>query len=195
MATPSRISEVLGLSTDCIHWEEDDSGTRQMYLRWRAAKGKGAMKKWVVPAMHSVVEEAVRRLVETGKPARRAAQFAFENPGVFMRHPECITRSAHDEDAPLRPDEFCAAMGLKIPERVKTGSQTWSQVQGATARALVREGIVTYREMARYTLGLYTSEIWPFIDMRSGVKSWDALCLHREYEFHQDFSVRPFSWR
>lgn len=78
MAVPARISEVLKLPTDCIQWEADDVGESQMFLRWHAAKGKGATKKWVVPAMHDVVKEAVRRLIEIGGPAREAARKAFQ---------------------------------------------------------------------------------------------------------------------
>ncbi|HFF6157968.1 TPA: hypothetical protein ACKP8W_003628 [Stenotrophomonas maltophilia] len=78
MVAPSRISEVLKLPTDCIQWEADEGGELQMFLRWHAAKGKGATKKWVVPVMHDVVQEAVRRLVEIGGPAREVARSAFE---------------------------------------------------------------------------------------------------------------------
>lgn len=80
MVAPSRVSEVLKLPIDCIQWENDERGEPQMFLRWQAAKGKGATKKWVVPAMHEVVQEAVRRLVEIGQPARNAAREAFANP-------------------------------------------------------------------------------------------------------------------
>ena len=44
MVAPGRISEVLALPVDCIGWEEDTKGDKQMYLRWRAAKGGGAGK-------------------------------------------------------------------------------------------------------------------------------------------------------
>ena len=81
MAAPGRISEVLKLPTDCIQWEADEAGELQMFLRWHAAKGKGATKKWVVPAMHDVVKEAVRRLDEIGDSAREAARMAFEGSG------------------------------------------------------------------------------------------------------------------
>lgn len=77
MVAPSRVSEVLFLPIDCVQWESDETGTNQMCLRWRAAKGKGATKKWVVPAMHEVVLEAVRRLKEIGEPAREASKRAF----------------------------------------------------------------------------------------------------------------------
>lgn len=78
MAAPGRVSEVLSIPIDCIQWETDDAGGAQMFLRWHSAKGKGAMKKWIVPVMHDVVQEAVRRLVEISGPAREAARKAFE---------------------------------------------------------------------------------------------------------------------
>ncbi|HEL4105534.1 TPA: hypothetical protein UM350_000131 [Stenotrophomonas maltophilia] len=78
MAAPGRVSEVLKLPIDCIQWEEDDDGNLQMFLRWNAAKGKGATRKWVVPVMHDVVKEAVRRLIEIGAPARELVRAAFE---------------------------------------------------------------------------------------------------------------------
>ncbi|MBK9494754.1 MAG: hypothetical protein IPO08_09480 [Xanthomonadales bacterium] len=82
MVAPSRISEVLELPIDCVQWDSDERGQPQMFLRWRAAKGKGATKKWVVPAMHEVVQEAVRRLVEIGAPAREAARRAVARSQV-----------------------------------------------------------------------------------------------------------------
>ncbi|WP_036102064.1 hypothetical protein [Lysobacter capsici] len=84
MAAPGRVSEVIKLPIDCIRWEKDDAGELQMLLRWHAAKGKGATKKWVVPSMHSVVKEAVRRLVEIGGPAREAARATFEGSGPSL---------------------------------------------------------------------------------------------------------------
>lgn len=84
MAVPGRVSEVLNLPIDCIQWDKDDAGELQMFLRWHAAKGKGATKKWVVPAMHDVVKEAVRRLVEIGGPAREIARTAFEGSGPSL---------------------------------------------------------------------------------------------------------------
>ncbi|MDC6705942.1 integrase, partial [Leclercia adecarboxylata] len=52
MTAPSRGSEPFKLPTNCLQWEADDNGEQQMLFRWRAAKGKGAMKKWSVAPMH-----------------------------------------------------------------------------------------------------------------------------------------------
>ena len=198
MATPSRISEVLRLPVDCIQWEADEAGAQQMYLRWRAAKGKGAMKKWVVPAMHDVVKEAVQRLVEIGAPAREAARFAFERPGQFMRHPGCIVDTSEAGSRPLLPDEFCAAVGLNPPRRGRRrdGTQTWTGVKTEKGLAgLIRQGATSYVDLANYVRLTYAGAHWPHIDPERTVRASEALCLHRDFEFHRQFLVKNFSWR
>ncbi len=198
MATPSRISEVLRLPTDCIQWETDESGVQQMYLRWRAAKGKGPMKKWVLPVMHDVVKEAVQRLIEIGAPAREAARFAFENPGRFMPHEDCTADPDADAVRPLFPDEFCAAIGVKCSRsgRLLDGSATWSQVNAEKGiMRLIDQGATRYRDLAEYVLQTYGGIYWPYIDAERIVKTWDALCLHRDYEFHKEHAIKHFSWR
>ncbi|MDR2215740.1 MAG: hypothetical protein LBE59_07860 [Nevskiaceae bacterium] len=197
MATPSRISEVLALPADCIQWEQDEEGVPQMYLRWRAAKGKGAMKKWVIPAMHDVVQEAVRRLVEIGEPARAAAHFAFNHPGRFMSHPDCLADPERDGERPLMPDEFCVAVGVKCVRdwRRLDGSVSWSQVVvEKRLMLLVRYGKTSYRNLAEYVLATYGGSFWPYIDEVRTVEAWNALCLHRVNEFHKEHQVKYFSW-
>lgn len=178
MATPSRISEVLRLPTDCIQWEPDNSGTQQMFLRWRAAKGKGAMKKWVVPAMHDIVQEAVRRLLEIGGPAREAARFANEHPGRFMPHPGCLVDPNLAPDRPLYPDEFCAALSVEYKRggRKRDGLSTWSNVQvKGGLEELIKKGLTSYTDLANYTLETYRGSHWPYIDDEKSVLTWNAL--------------------
>lgn len=158
MVDPGRVSEVLRLPLDCIGYEEDGRGGRQMYLRWWAAKGKGFTKKWVIPAMQDVVVEAVRRLKEVGAPARTAARFTFDQPRAFFGHG--LAESAEGE-AEISPDGFCAA----------------------------RERLV------RHVPEEYRGRDWPFIDPEHAVHVWDALCLHRDKEFHRSSGVSPLSWR
>lgn len=198
MATPSRISEVLVLPVDCIQWEPDDAGVPQMYLQWHAAKGAGATKKWIVPAMQDVVQEAVRRLIEIGAPARVAARFAFDHPGEFMPHAECLIAPSDAGDRPLLPDEFCAAVGLKCPGggRLRDGTPTWVGIKGdKQLKPLIRTGATGYRDLAAYVLETFRTRHWPHIDEGRAVLAWEALCLHRVNEFHRDFAVKPFSWR
>lgn len=197
MATPSRIGEVLALPTDCIQWEPDDAGTMQMCLRWRASKGKGDMKKWILPVMREVVQEAVDRLIEIGAPARGAARFAFDHPGMFFPHGSCIVDPAVTPDALLSEDEAYAALELKARSRgMGAGSFDLASLRADKRVALLagrRE--ISYRDLAEYVLKTYGGKHWPSIDEGGSVKVWDALCLHRCNEFHRVFKARQFSWR
>lgn len=198
MAAPSRISEIFELGTDCMQWEMDSAGVNQMYLRWHAAKGKGAMKKWVIPAMHDVVAEAIRRLVEVGAEARVAARFAYDNPGIFMQHPGCISGVDEANDRPLGPDEFCAAIDVECRGggRLLDGTLTWARVVvDQRLESLIKRGATSYRDLAAYVMECFSGPYWPYINEERTVEAWNALCLHRQCEFHKDFRVKNFSWR
>ena len=189
MVAPSRISEVLALPLDCMGWEEDTEGNLQMYLRWRAAKGGGPMKKWVPTAMQSVVEEAVNRLARIGAPARAAAKFAYEHPGRFMRHASCTTPDDFGEDEELSPSQVAAAVGVRFQH-----GHGWAGLPPSWAR-LGSRGPVTYRVLADMAAKRYSGRHWPYMSARKEVPIWESLCLIREYECHNAYSLRPFSWR
>lgn len=189
MVAPGRISEVLALPVDCIGWDEESSGEKQMYLRWRAAKGGGAGKKWVPAVMQSVVEEAVARLTRIGAPARDAARFAYENPGRYMLHAACTTSENFGEEDVLEPAQVAAAVGVKYQD-----AHGWGGVPATWAR-LHRDGPVTYRVLADVSTSLYKGSHWPYINARKEVVAWNALCLVREFEYRSVISARPFSWR
>lgn len=197
MATPSRISEVLRLPVDCIHWEPDDAGQTQMYLRWQAAKGRGAMKKWVIPAMHEVVNEALRRLTEVGQPAQVAAKFALDHPGQFMHHSGCLRAQEGIDERPLTPEQFCAAIDIRYPlGKPRAGKRLWHEVfLDKKIKVLVEQGRTSYKDLAGHVLREYGGPYWPYVDVDRTVLAWDALCLHRVNEFHKDFSPKQFSWR
>jgi len=199
MVAPGRISEVLALPMKCIEWEEDDRGDKQMYLLWWAAKGKGATKKWIIPAMHCVVEQAVDRLVEIGAPARAAAKYAYDNPGVFMRHEACVSTVRVSDADPLSPKEFATAMDIEYLKSSidSCGIEGWalSYRNRKWISKLLDSGSMTYKGLAEHTLSEYSGDDWPYIDATKTVKVWDALCLHRQNEVHKEFRVRQFSWR
>jgi len=199
MVAPGRISEVLALPLDCIGWEEDDEGNQQMYLRWWAAKGKGATKKWIISAMHSVVEEAVSRLIEIGALARIAAKYAYDNPGRFLRHKGCASTLLVADAALLSPEEFAVAMDLDQGKGSVDASSSpdWGSKYRNTKwiSELLDEGAMTYEGLAAHALNEYSGDDWPFVDSTRTVKAWNALCLHRHNEMHKEFRVRQFSWR
>jgi hypothetical protein len=199
MVTPSRISEVLALPVNCIGWQKDVAGKPQMFLRWQAAKGKGAMKKWIIPAMQSVVEEAVARLTEISAPARRAALFAFENPGQFLPSSDSALSQEVGNDQPLSVGQFFAALDLAPTKQAK---RFWDSTDFREIVMpqkwfvqLMASGPPTYRSLSRFVKDYYSNHCWPLLDQRQPTKVWEALCLHREFEFHPEFKTKSFSWR
>ena len=48
MVAPSRCSELMSLSVNCLEWEEDSLGNRQLGIRW--IHGKEGLK-WVPSSM------------------------------------------------------------------------------------------------------------------------------------------------
>ena len=189
MFAPNRVSEVLALPVDCIGWEETRAGEKKMYLRWRAAKRGGPMKKWVPTCMQPVVKKAVARLTQIGAPAREAARFAYENPGRFMRHPACTTSEDFGEDDRLNPSQIAAALGLR---HWSGRSRNWIVATGAMQCST---DPVTYRVLADAIGKLCTKPAWPFINDDEEVLVWDALCLIREFEYHKFKPPRLFSWK
>ena len=190
MFAPSRISEVLALPVNCVGWEETGDGERQMYLRWRAAKRGGAMKKWVPTVMQSVVEVAVERLTTIGAAARAAARFAYENPGQFMRHPGCTTPEDFREDDELEPSQIAAAVSLGPPSK-GTGRAMASFIK----KKLDCDGPLTYRRLAEAAARIHKTPDWPYINDEKEVLVWDALCLARKHEYHKTQPVHLFSWQ
>lgn len=198
MVAPNRVSEVLALPVDCIGWEEDDQGTSQMFLRWHAAKGKGAMKKWVVPAMQGVVEEAVGRLREIGEPARKAAKFAYDHPGRVMAETGQDVLPERSREARLSPEEVCRIIAIKPKGNIrdKHGAPRWSCIGPQKwLSKVITSGEVTYGRLADFLVGIYGGREWPYSDSQRKTYVWDMLCLHRENELHKDFRTKPFSWR
>ena len=82
------------------------------YISWESEKGFGATRKWIPNSLVKPVNEAVNQLTEIGKPAREAAKFVYENPGVFMRHSGCTTTESFPENKGMTVGAARAALGL-----------------------------------------------------------------------------------
>lgn len=217
MFAPSRAGELNFLATDCLF--ETTAYTRELNkktgsveskevsvlnIRWEAAKDGGLMPKPVHPKLEPTVRLAIDRLVEIGKPARKAAAWAIENPELFYRHEGCIAGLAHGEDDPLTLEEVFAAISLTVNER-------WSiaRRESTDARVIVdaigktkwvREFFdgkthITYRDLARLSVKKYREKFpsWPFVSQVQLPVS-KVLCLVREYELHAEFAPRQNSW-
>lgn len=214
MCAPNRGGELSFLTTDCLfeetHIEKvkneetgqlEDKETSILYIRWKAEKGGGLIPKPIHPLIVPTVKEAVDRLIKIGESARKAAQWAIDNPDRFYRHNGCITSKEHSEDAPLTIGEFAAAFNLIDLSTSLESASTDTEVikklykQKWIANLIGEKSYITYRDLARFTVDKYKKKFpsWPQIAEINKPIS-DLLCLVRENEFHVKFSPKEYSF-
>ncbi len=188
MVAPSRCSELMSLSINCLEWTEDRLGNKQLGIRWIPAKNGKEGLKWVPGRMQDVIVEAVKRLTDIGYLARRSAKFAEENVNMLMlsyqgmQSPNDLFKKPLDE---IEIGKILAINGEK-------------GIHAKWFKKLVNEnnGIITYDVLGRYLYEKYTSKFnyWPYIDKNKTVRASEALLLFRENEFHNEFRPRNFSF-
>ena len=122
MCQPSRNVELSGLTVNTL--QKSEKG--RWYMMWSPAKGGDPVKKWVPKLLEDVVQQAFDRLIDISAPARAAAKFAYENPGVFLVHDQCITSPDFPQDKPLTYNKFAKAMGLKVGKYAKGNDINWT---------------------------------------------------------------------
>ncbi|WP_108447052.1 hypothetical protein [Halomonas denitrificans] len=197
MFAPGRGGELCELTVNSLHEEEG-----RLAVRWYSEKGFGENLKWVPLEMEAVVKEAFQRLIEIGGPARRAARFSYDHPGVFPWHDGCMTDEMFPQDKPLDALQFAAAMKLsQAAEKLQqcSGSLTdlasWQRVGINTQwiKELKKGGAPSYRKLAEYFGEKYRRGSWPYLP-NTNQFVWDSLLLVRDYELHSSFVARPFSW-
>lgn len=194
---PGRCGELKDLSVNSLYEENGRLG-----VIWYGEKGFDETIKWVPECMEETVKEAFRRLLEIGSPARKAAKFAYENPGKFYFHEQCITSSYVSDMKEINALEFAAAMGfskntLDIIKEMDLNSITaWNRVSFKTVKwikQLHQQGKLTYQNLAKYINGKYQKTGWPFMP-KTDCYIWESLLLIRDNEFHESQKLKPFSW-
>lgn len=214
MTAPSRGGELHFLTTDCLYETTaykdvvDDSGKIVqeehiiLNIRWVALKGGGFIPKPVHPLLHTIVKEAVQRLIDIGAPARKSAQWAIDHPDEFFRHEGCITSEEHKEDDPLTIIEFASAMGLssdQIPEQI-TNETNKSFFLGFYSQKWIHnlfdnKDYITYRDLAKYSIDRYKKKFPKYPNISKVDKPIsEMLCLIRENELHGEFRPKGYSF-
>lgn len=199
MFAPSRGGELAYLTVDSL---EEDQGT--LAVRWFSEKGYDQNLKRVPDLLAPMVREAFDRLLEIGKPARDAAKFAYDNPGVFYRHPGCATDENHPETKPLNALEFANAMNFSKSSINKLTStlhdynceSAWNVFnahQSTWIKDLRKSGNPSYGDLANYVFQKYKNDDWPHIP-KIDRPVWEVLWLIRDKEFHSEHMPKLFSW-
>lgn len=198
MFSPSRAGELSDLSVNSLI---EDEG--RLWVQWYGEKGYGHTTKPVPRELESTVKLAFQRLIAIGKPAREAAKFAHTHPKKFLRHPKCVTPDNINEDTPLNAYEFARAFCIghsKIDRIVrmedKNSQPAWTCVNTGNnwIKKLLESGPITYEKCAEYVANLYQNRTWPRTS-EHGPLIWESLLLIRDYEFHEDFEPKEFSWK
>ncbi|WP_439258037.1 integrase [Lonepinella sp. BR2271] len=184
MVAPSRCSELMSLSINCLEWEEDSVGNQQLGIKWQPAKNGKIGLKWVPSSMQEVIVEAVNRLINIGAPARTAAKFAEEHPYQLMLE----SSETYDPNQVLNENQIGKLLAFNGNYGIRT---KWF-------KSLLEEnnGAITLNALGKFIYQKYTSRFnyWPYIDKNKLVKASEALLLFRENEFHDDFLPKNFSF-
>ena len=188
MVAPSRCSELMSLSVNCLEWEEDSLGNKQLGIRWIPAKNGKEGLKWVPSCMQDIVVEAVKRLTNISSLAREVAKFAEENPNILMLSNKELAPSHSLYQKHLTKSEIAEVLDIDSKNICNT---KWF-------KNLISEndGIITYEILGKFLYKKYTSKFnnWPYVDKHKSVKVSEALLLFRENEFHDDFLPKKFSF-
>ncbi|STR11815.1 Uncharacterized protein conserved in bacteria [Kingella denitrificans] len=187
MVAPSRCSELMSLSVNCLEWENDSLGNKQLGIRWIPAKNGKVGLKWVPSCMQDIVVEAVKRLTNIGTLARGVAKFAEENPNILMLSNKEAAPSRSLYQKPLTKSEIFEVLDI---DKNSTNTKWFKNLISEN------DGIITYEVLGKFLYKKYTSKFhnWPYVDKHKNVKVSEALLLFRENEFHDDFSPKSFSF-
>jgi len=196
---PDRAGEFQFLSTNSVGWDDyqDVNGNiqKKMFVRWFSEKGTGDNKKWVFSWFEEAVQEAFDTLIEISAPARAAAKFAHDNPGRYMVHEYCVTPDDHPQNIPLTDAELAHAIGL--PSLLKRNGAISDSNRKTNFPAYLKpftDFNPTYAQLAEAVAPQYKSKDWPKYRRQCSFPVWKNLLLIRAYEFHANFTVKPFSW-
>ena len=177
MCQPSRGAELSGLAVNSL--QKSDKG--RWYLMWQPAKGGDPVRKWIPKQLEDIVQQAFKRLVEISAPARAAAKFAHENPGVYITHDQCITPDNFPQNKPLTYDQFANAIGLATGIDPKGNPINWVHISSKVWNNLISNlnNVSDWRKEL-LKVGTLTSDnevVNRFTHKRSGVYI-KVPCLH-----------------
>lgn len=128
MSAPSRISEVLSLSIDCVFTNTTQKGNEKWGLRFWAGKGYGGDIKWIPSVMAPVTQKAIDRVRRLTNKPRMFAKLMELNFGAFHKQ----TRfSRYSESKLLTTVQVCEVLlnesisekeGIKLLKRLSIKS-------------------------------------------------------------------------
>jgi len=186
LAVPARITEVLSLAVDCIHYDVDKDGNPAVGLRWYSQKGYGHEIKWIPSSMVSIVEEAIVRVKKLTDPARKLALWYENNPELFPRHKNCPNVT---EDELLSLNQVALAIGLGIGKSNK--QQRTNARQYLKRYKLDTDDYKLSLRMLNQHLRMRLPNSFPLFNEDAGTEWSNALFALREEELSKQIRTSP----
>lgn len=180
MYAPSRASEILSLPINCLRTADTREGSI-LGIAWEPAKGAGVVTKFSASdEFEAVVKETVNYLTVLGAPARTAAEWYANNPGILYLPPG----TEHLRGQPVTLHEIVTILGKENPINpshadryglVKTGTRTTDKSRrGPEAQNAHWVGLYEFESLEKYVLGRLPA-IFPILDGHTNIKWHEAL--------------------
>ncbi len=174
MSAPSRISEVLSLSVDCMITDRTKKGDQKWGLRFWAGKGFGGDIKWIPSVMEPITKLAIDRVIVITKDARAFAKLMELNFKSFCKR---TNFDNYPDDKFLTTIQVCNILLNKI-------------VSEKESVKLLKRLSLEYCDY-KYTLKSLWDELqyhlpqgFPWYDKKKNIKFSDLLFLFFKDIFH-----------
>lgn len=180
MYAPSRASEILSLPVNCIRHADTKDGPT-MGIAWAPAKGAMSMTKFAASdEFEAVIESTVNYLAELGAPARKAAEWYFNNPKDLYLPPG----TEHLRGSPITLQEVSQILGKETAIQtshakrgyglIATGRVTNERSRMQDSRKTGLAPLYEFDSLERYVLGKLPA-IFPILDGHTKIKWHEAL--------------------
>jgi len=202
LCSPDRSVELLFAQADLLTpWTDPDSQEQGVSKRWQPAKGARPLLKNVVPSMRDIALRAHDRIMRITEPARELARWYEANPNrIYLpSHLEYLRQKTV-----LNVQEVRAIL---YGGEVRKLDKHIHQESGRISRFLKshrilrtmgngRGSTVNFADLERAILNLLPKD-FPIMDVKTGLKYSEALCVLRYQEFgeHGSGCIQPMFQR
>lgn len=178
-SAPDRVSEVLGLRSECEVQSGRSNKPMAYGLRFWPSKGADPMIKWVVPSMSSVVQEALNRLRVASSEARMVAGWYESNPTLMF----LPSHLEHLRNQDLSMEELNEVLFTEKPSN--SAARKWCESNGVPMIKIGRKRNVKFSDVQRVVLQELPRN-FPLLDVETGLRFSEALCVCRRNELHRE---------
>jgi len=192
MCSPDRINELFRLPVNC-EYETTYDGKEMYGIRWWASKGAEPMIKWIISSMVDTAKDAIAKLRECTKEARKIALWYENNPDKLYLSSEFEYLRRKER---LSTNELVELFGFSSP----SGASCWTKGMNIKHEVLVssREDgnggfcihTFAFADIEKAVVSMLPQD-FPMYDVTAGLKYSEALILSLKNQFHNSRVTFP----